>query len=102
MLVSHNNKTAAMLVHQTSTSTSTLFHKTIGYNRHFNQDIDILTKEFDFEFANWYYKKILYLTVITNRCISVNLTTKTGFYKAQIVFVFMDLAERRFAKHSCE
>ena len=53
---------------------------------------DILTKEFDFEFANWYYKKILYLTVITNRCISVNLTTKTGFYKAQIVFVFMGLA----------
>jgi len=28
--------------------------------------INILTKEFDFEIANSYYKKILYQTVITN------------------------------------
>ena len=28
--------------------------------------INILTKEFDFEIANWYFKKILYQTVITN------------------------------------
>ena len=28
--------------------------------------INILTKEFDFEIANRYFKKILYQTVITN------------------------------------
>ena len=27
--------------------------------------MNMLTKEFDFEIANWYYKKILHQTVIT-------------------------------------
>ena len=46
--------------------------------------IIILIKEFDFESANWYYKKILYQTVITNKSIIPLLpTTKTGLYKVQ-------------------
>ena len=32
--------------------------------------MNMLTKEFDFEIANWYYKKILHQTVITNRSIT--------------------------------
>ena len=33
--------------------------------------INILTKEFDCQIANWYYKKILYQTVITNKSITL-------------------------------
>ena len=40
--------------------------------------INVLAKEFDFEIANWYYKKIPHQIVITNRSISVIPTTKTG------------------------
>ena len=42
--------------------------------------INILTKEIDFEIANWYDKKILHQTVITNRSITETEipTTKTG------------------------
>ena len=32
--------------------------------------MNILTKEFDFEIANSYYKRILYQTVITNKSIN--------------------------------
>ena len=39
--------------------------------------INILTKEIDFEIANWYYK-ILHQTVITNKSITEIPTTKTG------------------------
>ena len=42
--------------------------------------INILTKEIDFEIANWYDKKILHQTVIINRSITETEipTTKTG------------------------
>ena len=38
-----------------------------------NEDflINILTKEFDFDIASWYCKKILHQTVITNGSITV-------------------------------
>ena len=39
----------------------------------------VLTKEFDFEIANWYSKKILHQTVIKNNLlITVIPTTKKG------------------------
>ena len=52
---------------------SRLFH--VGYSQIL---INILTKEFDFEFANIGIK-ILYRTVITNRRSAVIRTTKTVF-----------------------
>ena len=40
--------------------------------------INILTKGIDFEIANWYDKKILHQTVITNKSITeIPTTTKT-------------------------
>ena len=40
--------------------------------------MNILAKAFDFEIANWSYKKMPHQTVITNRSITVIPTTKTG------------------------
>ena len=42
--------------------------------------INILTKGIDFEISDWYYKKILHQTVITNKSITETEipTTKTG------------------------
>ena len=59
----------------------------------------ILIKDFDFESANWYYKKILYQTVITN-IIPLFPTTKTGLYKVQATVVQkLDSAIHRINLH---
>ena len=66
--------------------------------------IIILIKEFDFESANWYYKKILYQTVITNKgIIPLFPTTKTGLYKVQAPVVQkLDSAIHRINLHSVD
>ena len=47
--------------------------------------VNILTKEFDCEIANWYYKKILYQTVITNKSITVIYSyNKNRFIKSKV------------------
>ena len=62
----------------------------------------ILIKDFDFESANWYYKKILYQTVITN-IIPLFPTTKTGLYKVQAPVVQkLDSAIHRINLHSVD
>ena len=47
--------------------------------------MNILTKEFDFEIANWYYKKILHQTVITNRSI-----TEKSLNSSFFIFLVVD------------
>ena len=44
-----------------------------------------LTKEFDFEIANWYYKKILHQTVITKRSI-----TEKSLNSSFFIFLVVD------------
>ena len=43
--------------------------------------IHILTKESDCEIAKWYYKKILYQTVITNKSITAIFLQQKQVYK---------------------
>ena len=47
--------------------------------------MNMLTKELDFEFANWYYKKILHQTVITNRSI-----TEKSLNSSFFIFLVVD------------
>ena len=47
--------------------------------------MNILTKEFDFEIASWYYKKILHQTVITKRSI-----TEKSLNSSFFIFLVVD------------
>ena len=47
--------------------------------------MNMLTKEFDIEIANWYYKKILHQTVITNRSI-----TEKSLNSSFFIFLVVD------------
>ena len=54
--------------------------------------MNMLTKEFDIEIANWYYKKILHQTVITNRSITEK-TLNSSFFIFLVVDNYISFME---------